>query len=115
MYQMYQPQNANNLIAVRGENEARSYPMAPGNSITFKDETAPYIYTKTMGLSPLDPPRFEKYKIIKENDEPQEQNNYATMEDIKALISDIEALKDEIYGLKRKPATKRKEVVEDDT
>ena len=45
----YQPQQIpsqiqnNGFISVRSELEARNYPVAPGNSITFKDETAPYV------------------------------------------------------------------------
>ena len=31
------------FVPVRSEQEARSYPVAPGNSVTFKDENAPYI------------------------------------------------------------------------
>lgn len=65
--QQQQIQNSG-IISVRNEGEARSYPVAPGNSITFKDETAPYIYTKTMGFSQLDQPIFEKYKLFKEED-----------------------------------------------
>lgn len=65
--QQQQIQNSG-IISVRNEGEARSYPVAPGNSVTFKDETAPYIYTKTMGFSQLDQPIFEKYKLFKEED-----------------------------------------------
>ena len=69
-FQQQQQQQIQNsgIISVRNEGEARSYPVAPGNSITFKDETAPYIYTKTMGFSQLDQPIFEKYKLFKEED-----------------------------------------------
>lgn len=61
-----QMSGSSSFVSVRNEAEARSYPIAPGNSITFKDETAPYVYTKTMGFSQLDRPVFEKYKLIKE-------------------------------------------------
>ena len=54
------------FVSVRSEEEAKGYPVALGNSITFRDETAPYIYTKTMGFSQLDRPIFEKYKLVKE-------------------------------------------------
>lgn len=54
------------FVSVRSEQEARNYPVAPGNSVTFRDETAPYVYTKTMGFSQLDRPVFEKYRLIKE-------------------------------------------------
>ena len=62
-----QPQIQNNgFVMVRSEMEARNFPVALGNSVTFKDETAPYIYSKTMGFSQLDRPIFEKYKLVKE-------------------------------------------------
>ena len=54
------------FVSVRSEAEARNYPVAYGNSVTFKDENAPYIYTKTMGFSQLDRPIFDKYKLVKE-------------------------------------------------
>lgn len=63
-----QPQIQNGgLISVRSEMEARNYPIAPGNSITFKDENSPYVYTKTMGFSQLDRPTFEKFRLVKED------------------------------------------------
>ena len=62
-----QPQIQNSgFVMVRSEMEARNFPVALGNSVTFKDETAPYIYSKTMGFSQLDRPIFEKYKLVKE-------------------------------------------------
>lgn len=61
------------FVSVRSEEEARNYPVAYGNSVTFKDENAPYIYTKTMGFSQLDRPIFDKYKLVKEETEAQIQ------------------------------------------
>ena len=66
--QMAQPQQASGFVSVRSEAEARNYPVAFGNSVTMKDENAPYIYTKTMGFSQLDRPIFDKYKLIKEEE-----------------------------------------------
>ena len=51
---------------VHGEDEARNYPVAPGNSVTLKDESSPFIYVKTMGFSPFDKPIFEKFRLVKE-------------------------------------------------
>lgn len=92
------------FISVRGENEARSYPVAPGNSVTFKDETAPYVYTKTMGFSQLDQPIFERYKLIKE-DNPENVRAAATDQVIdnaiqKKLEEQIEQLWKEVNFLK---------------
>lgn len=126
--QMQQPQIQNGgFIQVHNEDEARNYPIAPGNSVTFKDENAPYVYTKTMGFSQLDRPIFEKYRLVKEDDIQAAQNqpvsvannqtanmiDYALKADLTALQADfsaeIEALKQRIEELTvKKPATKAK-------
>lgn len=117
--QLSMPQISNGFISVRSEIEARNYPVGLGNSVTFKDENAPYVYTKTMGFSQLETPRFEKYKLVKE--EPvltqegalnTKDNNLPTKDDIDALWREIEALKHEIF--KPTPQRKKKEVIEDD-
>ena len=43
--QQSQQMQSNGLVSVRSIDEALRYPVAPGNSVTFKDETAPYIDT----------------------------------------------------------------------
>ncbi len=122
--QQTQPQIQNGgFIQVHDENEARNYPIAPGNSVTFKDENAPYVYTKTMGFSQLDRPIFEKYRLVKEDDiqaaqnqpvsvaNSQQTNNidYALKTDLAALQEEIDVLKQRIEELTaKKPATKAK-------
>lgn len=94
-----QTQN-NNFVSVRSEQEARNYPVAYGNSVTFKDETSPYVYTKTMGFSQLDRPVFEKYKLIKEStEEPVEEKEYSKPND---LQEQIDLLWKEVNYLKKK-------------
>lgn len=86
-----QVQQASGFVSVRSEAEARNYPVAYGNSVTFKDETSPYIYTKTMGFSQLDRPIFDKYKLVKEDaSEPvQTETKDARFGDIEAEIGRI--------------------------
>lgn len=113
------------LVLVQSEQEARSYPVAPGNSITFKDESGPYCYVKTMGFNQLDRPSFERYRLVKE-DAPQEPQRaaqsgeqsgqgsgieYALKTDVEALRADVEAVK---AKLKARAAKKQREVVDDD-
>lgn len=111
------------FVSVRNEAEARNYPVAPGNSITFKDETAPYVYTKTMGFSQLDRPIFDKYRLVKEmpveaSEEPQNSvlESDPINDTIDALKDDIEAIWKEIEAIKKKtavkpaPTSKKKEV-----
>lgn len=94
------------FISVPSEEVARNYPVAPGNSITFKNENAPYIYTKTMGFSQLDSPLFERYKLVKEEDSQLIEDSPKLPEDIaQTLQSQIDKLWGELNALKQ-PAKK---------
>ena len=120
-YQQSQQQIQNGgFVSVHNENEARNYPIAPGNSVTFKDENAPYVYTKTQGFSQLDRPVFEKYRLVKEEEyQPQQvaQSAPTSAENTKqannidyALKSDLRALWDEIEALKKQMPKSKEEI-----
>lgn len=109
--QQYQIQNGG-FICVSSEEDARRYPVAPGNSVTFKNENAPYVYTKTMGFSQLDRPLFEKFRLVKEEDvEVQNEENktneafdsesikYLVQEDLSPLVKDIKQLQTKIKDI----------------
>lgn len=109
------------FIPVPNEEFARNYPVAPGNSVTFKNENAPYVYTKTMGFSQLDRPIFEKYKLVREEDTvpkveiPKDITNDEIIEDIRKdvdyLKEEIDSLQDELNAIKeqtKKPANSKK-------
>ena len=106
------------FIPVPSEDVARNYPVAPGNSVTFKNENAPYVYTKTMGFSQLDRPIFEKYKLVREEDtvphaestkECHCSNDIENLkiqlnDEVTKLWSEIDVLKEQIS----KPTTNKK-------
>ena len=94
---------------------ARNWHVNIGTSVTFIDENAPYVYTKTRGFSQFDPPVFEKMRLVKEEDvtqTPQVAQNevpddktmgnmeYATKAEIKALRDAQVALQEEIKAIK---------------
>lgn len=111
------------FVSVRNETEARNYPVGLGTSVTFKDETAPYVYTKTMGFSQLDVPKFDKYKLVKEA--PEEPSNLHQNEsfdlepivkaidniksEIEDIWSEIDCLKNQLTPVTRKSSTRKKE------
>ena len=64
------PAQMGGFVRVQSEQEARAYPVAPGNSITFIDESRPYCYTKSVDMSQLDRPKFDRYRLVKEEDDP---------------------------------------------
>jgi len=138
-----QPQIQNGgFVTVHSESEARNYPVAPGTSVTFKHETEPYCYEKTMGFSQFEAPRFEKFRLVKEEEPEAPQNKetpapaYASQEDLGKVVnvmkgindhvesindvienmkSDIDSMKGDLYGLSgKKRAVKKAEVSEDD-
>lgn len=110
------------FVYVQGETEAIKYPVAHGYSVTFKDETAPYLYKKTVGFSLLDVPVFEKYRLVKEETEqeskqsaqpvsapapvsetpPQqaETPDYIKREELNAFIDRLDTLSDALDVLK---------------
>lgn len=129
------------FVRVPNENEARMYPVAPGTSVTFIDENQPYCYTKTMDRSQLDRPKFEKYRLVKEEDTSITAQNaqetgsavpgvsldgYATkddldafreemedrLSDIKAIESDLKNLRDRVEILAEKKTPVRKDTAE---
>lgn len=113
-YPVQQTQN-NGFVSVRNEYEARNYPVAYGNSITFKDETAPYVYTKTMGFSQLDTPRFEKYRLVKEEAEsPRAETGTNDTVNLSSaeIKSEFEAIWGEINALK---SPKKKKEADDES
>ena len=99
--QITPPQQIQNggFIPVPSEEVARNYPVAPGNSVTFKNENAPYVYTKTMGFSQLDRPIFEKYKLVREEDPPVQtpaKQDFDWKGEIDKIWSEIDVLKKQI-------------------
>lgn len=108
--QQAQPQQIQNggFVSVRNEDEARHYPVAIGNSVTFKDESSSYIYTKTMGFSQLDKPIFEKYKLVKEEVSETPEETPKRNADIDSIKADIRKIWGEINAIKdKKNAPKR--------
>lgn len=113
------------FVSVRNEEDARNYPVAPGNSITFMSETEPYVYTKTMGFNQLDRPSFKKYKLVEEPNSVQIQAENEKVDNLSSekeraefehIWSEIVHLKKEIKSLKnpRPRKTIRKEVSDDE-
>lgn len=99
--QVQQPQiQATNFVTVPSEDVARNYPVAPGNSVTFKNENAPYVYSKTMGFSQLDRPIFEKYRLVKEDDVEPIKADPKEDENLKSKLIEMDKMKEEIEFLK---------------
>lgn len=108
--QPVQQQQATGFISVRSIDEALAWPIAPGNSLTFKDESAPYIYTKTKGFSQLEQPVFEKFRLVREESAPEPptspQEAFDAKAQIETLWQEVNGLKTALDGLRSKGAKK---------
>lgn len=119
-YPMYQQPNYNyqqnnlqtiqngGLVTVPNEGVARTYPVAHGTSVTFRDENLPYIYNKTLGFSQMDTPIFEKYRLVKEeeveNRMPKAEDNdpaYVTKLEFDSVCAKLEELTRKFEELRR--------------
>ena len=93
----------------RDRAEAENWPIAPGNTLVFKDQNNMYFYTKSLGYNPNEKPTFVIYKRedcvepIQQNAETAEQNplkdelekyQSSTKLEIDNLRSSIEELKE---------------------
>lgn len=106
MYNMNaQTQSQNCFVGVSCENEARNYPVAYGNSVTFKNENEPYLYSKTV-LSQMEAPIFKKYRIVEELPQNAPQNvqgvdlsTFVTKTEFGALQKELQALQEALGGV----------------
>ena len=112
--QNYQQQNQQiqngGFMVVPSEDMARTYPVAPGNCVTFKIEGKPIVMEKSMGFSQLEAPRIDRYRLVREEDAPKEKelpqnepkNNSIENETIEELKGQIKALNDELSDIKNR-------------
>lgn len=121
--QPQQQTQSGGFMPAPNEAYALNYPIAPGNSMTFKIEGKPIVIEKSMGFSQLESPKIDRYRLVKEEvaegsnltkDEPLDLEPInSTLDDLKGQIEQIWG---EIDGLKKKPAPKpKKKEAEDDT
>ena len=113
--QSYPQQNQHQIqnggfMVVPSEDMARTYPVAPGNCVTFKIEGKPIVMEKSMGFSQLEAPRIDRYRLVREEDAPNEQNlpqnapksSEAENESIEELKGQIKALNEELDDVKKR-------------
>lgn len=117
--QMPQPQTQSSaIIHVPSEDVARRWDVAPNSSVTFIDDSKPYCYTKSMGMSMLEPPVFKRFRLVEEaetapdnpsndvaNQSPQQPQidlsaylTKAEFESYKSIIDDMQKIVKELNG-----------------
>lgn len=96
-----QPQIQNGgFMSVPSEDIARSYPVAPGNCVTFKIEGKPIVMEKSMGFSQLDAPRIDRYRLVKEETQQEAESDPVDITEKYVLKTDYESLKEELESVR---------------
>ena len=118
MPQMQPQTQSNAIIHVPSEEVARRWDVAPNSSVTFIDDSKPYCYTKSMGMSMLEAPVFKRFRLVEEaepattseNPDAQNQNSAtpqidlsdymtkAEFESYKTIIEDMQKIVKELNG-----------------
>lgn len=120
MPQMNMPQNPapqiqnGGFVSIPSEDMVAAYPVGMGNCVTFKIEGKPIVIEKSVGFSQLEPPKIERYRLVKEGADgkpPEKAISKADIDGIKdeidSLKIDLDEMRGEIYALKPKKATRR--------
>ena len=87
------------FVAIPNEGMVNTYPVAPGNCVTFKVEGQPIVLEKSMGFSQFEAPRIKRFRLVEE--EAEETPAVSSHEkDIESLKSDIKKMWGEINAIK---------------
>lgn len=95
---------------IQGEQAAKSYLVAPNNSVVLFDSESQSIYIKSADASGMPSMKILDYTIRDTANpavSPVENNNtsYATKDEIKAVSDQITALRERVDGLTKKKVT----------
>lgn len=114
-----QPTMSSSVVTVHDETEARNWPVAPNNSVTFVDEINGYLYTKT-SFNQFDRPQFVKYKLVREDaveapargagNSQSTDTPYASKEDLTALAGAVQGVNENVNAINGAVTALRDEV-----
>lgn len=109
------------LIFVLNENEASSYLVAPGNTVTLWDKNEPVIYLKSVDAQGM--PSMRVLEFTERLPEPRRssqtsvdvgEGKYASAEAFASLRGEVESLREKLEALSVKPASKTRKTEESD-
>ena len=98
-YYQQQVQNGG-FVSVPSIDTAQRYPVAPGNSVTFKIENEPIVCEKTQGFSVLEAPTFKVFDLVERKiSQPIEKPTEEFRTEIDALNEHISILEKQLTEL----------------
>ena len=84
-------QQSNGLIWIQGEAAAKSYLVAPGNTVLLMDSEAQKFYIKSADASGMPQPlRVFEYKEVSSGSAPQvDMGKYVTRDEVEKMIAEL--------------------------
>ena len=73
--QVVQQPPQSNMIWINGIDEAKSYPVAPGNTVILMDNDNPVAYKKSTDISGRSLP-LEVFDLVRRDEEPKQEENH---------------------------------------
>lgn len=106
VYQQPQNQQQSGIIWVQGEAGAKSYLVAPNNTVQLWDSETQTIYLKSADASGMPSMKILDYKIREGNPAPEQPETYATKADLETLQKKIADLKSEFDEMSTRRRTR---------
>ena len=102
---MMQSQSQTSFVSIPNEDMVNTYPVGPGNCVTFKVEGKPIMIEKSMGFSQFDSPKIKRYRIVEEESLPvktdsQEDKSTVVYVEKSEFDKIIDSIKKDIEDLK---------------
>ena len=100
------PLQSGGIIWVQGESGAKSYLVAPNNTVQLWDSESPTIYLKSADASGMPSMKILEYKIRNSGQDNavqainRDNSNYVTLDEFNVIKSEIIALKGELSKIK---------------
>ena len=104
--QQQQAQASNGIIWVQGEAGAKSYMVAPNNTVQLWDSESQTIYLKSADASGMPSMKVLDYKIRNQEQAQailpvnEDNRNYVTLDEFNAIKSELTALKNDLTKMK---------------
>ena len=100
-----QQQSQTSFVSIPNEDMVNTYPVGPGNCVTFKVEGKPIMIEKSMGFSQFDSPKIKRYRIVEEESLPvktdsQEDKSTIVYVEKNEFDKIIDSIKKDIEDLK---------------
>lgn len=108
--QAQQPQQNNGRIYVQGEESAKSYLVAPNQSVELWDTESQTIYLKSADASGMPSMRILDYtyrESVPKSKETLDMGAFATKEDVDYLKEELKALKSKLESEEGKESKKK--------